>query len=122
MGEGEWSRIIAEMGPLLGLAYIILRLAIVFTMLKVAYKSIVRKNDILPISLFAAASPLIIIGQWGPPTILGFAVFGAGLTLAAANCLEEPVLRKIQRKRMRPDIQSRIAQRAQLIKSIKVKT
>jgi hypothetical protein len=28
---------------------------------------------------------IVISGQWAPPTILGFAVFGSGLALAAAR-------------------------------------
>ena len=41
--------------------------------------------------------PAILAGQFGVPTILGFAVFGAGLCLAAGNRpkdADEPVLFK----------------------------
>jgi hypothetical protein len=34
--------------------------------------------------LAGACALLVLNGQWAPPTILGFAVFGAGLALAAA--------------------------------------
>jgi hypothetical protein len=35
--------------------------------------------------LFGGAAPVIYSGQFGQPTILGFAVLGAGLVLAAAE-------------------------------------
>jgi len=40
-------------------------------------------RDALPILLFSAAGAAVFIYQWGPPTLLGFAVLGSGLILTA---------------------------------------
>jgi hypothetical protein len=40
---------------------------------------------VLPILIFAAVGLLVLNGQWGVPTTLGFAIFGSGMTLAACR-------------------------------------
>ena len=82
--EGEWSRILLESGPILGLAYLAWRCALVARVGWLSVKS-VRVGNALPLLLFAAGFIPMLSGQFGQPTILGFAVFVMGLTLAARN-------------------------------------
>ena len=82
--EGEWSRIFLEMGPVLGVAYVALRCALVGWIGLLCLRS-VRLGNVLPLLLFSSAFLPMLTGQFGQPTILGFAVFATGLTLAARN-------------------------------------
>lgn len=82
-GESEWQKIIFELGPFLGLGFIALRISLFLHMLRRSFIAL-RRNDALPFLLFSASGLLILSGQWGPPTILGFAVFGSGLCLASS--------------------------------------
>lgn len=87
--EGEWSRILLESGPLLGIAYLAWRTALVGRIGWLTLKSL-RRGNLLPLLLFSASFLPLLSGQLGQPTILGFAVFVTGLALAARN--EEPSL------------------------------
>jgi hypothetical protein len=82
--EGEWSRLFLEMGPVLGVAYVALRCGLVLWIGWLCLRS-VRLGNVLPLLLFSSAFLPMLSGQFGQPTILGFAVFAAGLTLAARN-------------------------------------
>ncbi|MDQ6625309.1 MAG: hypothetical protein M3Y69_04080 [Verrucomicrobiota bacterium] len=88
LSEGEWSRIFLESGPLLGLAYVIWRCALIFPIGAFCLRA-VRRGEILPLLLFSTAFLALLSGQFGQPTVLGFAVFGTGLALAAFN--ERPI-------------------------------
>jgi len=83
LAESEWAKIILELGPLLGLAFIAYRGWLAFTLLSSAARHLLQNTDGLPWLLAAACLLPVISGQWAPPTILGFAVFGGGLVLAA---------------------------------------
>ena len=83
--ENEWGRVIYEGGPIFGFLFIILRLAITLAIFKSAFDAL-RRNNPLPMLIFAGCGLLIFNGQWGVPTTLGFAIFGGGLALAA--CVE----------------------------------
>src|SRR6202171_2880259 len=87
--EGEWARIFLESGPVLGLAYVAWRLALVGRMGWLCVKS-VRLGNLLPLLLFSSSFLPMISGQFGQPTILGFTVSPTGLALAARN--EETLL------------------------------
>ena len=82
LSEGEWPRIFLESGQLLGLAYVIWRCAIVVSIGLQCLRA-VKLGNTLPMLLFASAFMPFMSGQFGQPTILGFAVFAAGLALAA---------------------------------------
>ena len=82
--EGEWSRILLESGPLLGLTYILWRCAFTMRLGWLCLKS-VKLGNLLPLFLFSSGFLSMLNGQFGQPTILGFAVFSMGLTLAATN-------------------------------------
>lgn len=84
LAEGEWPRVVLESGLLLGLLYILLRVAIVGLIGKACINS-AAKSNILPLLLFGTCAINILNGQFGQPTTLGFAVFGGGLCLAACQ-------------------------------------
>ena len=82
LSEGEWSRIFLESGPVLGLAYVLWRLALVIYVALFCLRS-VKAGHVLPVLLFASSFLALTNGQFGQPTVLGFAVFVTGLSLAA---------------------------------------
>lgn len=82
--EGEWERIIRESGPYLGFGYLGMRVAILVLLFLAASRALSEDNP-LPMLIFASIFPNALSGQWGMPTALGFATFGAGICLAAAN-------------------------------------
>jgi hypothetical protein len=82
--ENEWGRLFFECGPVFGLLLCLFRLALTLAIGKCAYDAL-RRDNILPLLIFAASGISILNGQWGVPTSLGFAIFGAGLTLAACE-------------------------------------
>jgi hypothetical protein len=84
MAESEWPRVIAESGPILGYAYILLRLWICGFLVRRAWLALGR-GYAMPFFLVAAAGLDLISGQFGQPTILGFAVLSAGLSLASSK-------------------------------------
>lgn len=84
LGESEWSRVVAESGPILGYAYILLRIWIGWFVLRTAWRALQRDQP-MPLLLLAAAGIDLISGQFGQPATLGFAVFTTGLALAAVE-------------------------------------
>ena len=87
LGEGEWERVIMESGPVLGPAYIGLRLATFLTVLGAALAAY-RTGRTLPLLLVGVSGLDMVTGQFGQPTALGFAVFTSGLALAACAAEE----------------------------------
>ncbi len=82
IAEVEWGRLIGEMGAVLGIGAILLRVGLVFKMLTKSYKKM-TKDDPLPWMLLSYCLMAVLQGQWAQPTILGFAVIGAGLVAAS---------------------------------------
>jgi hypothetical protein len=89
LAEGEWARVVLESGPVLGAAFILLRMGIAGYLLLRALRALRQRGDSLPLLLFAAGIMDLATGQWGQATVSGFAVFTAGLSLAAASALPE---------------------------------
>ncbi|MGB8353046.1 MAG: hypothetical protein WCD79_04090 [Chthoniobacteraceae bacterium] len=90
LSEGEWSRVIMESGPVLGLGYIALRFAILYRIWVVAKESF-RKGSSLPFLLVGAMGLDLVTGQFGQPTELGFVVFTCGLCLVPmGDCSSQP--------------------------------
>jgi hypothetical protein len=98
--EGEWSRIFFEIGPVLGIAYVGVRVGLVVWIGILCLRS-VKQGNVLPLLLFSSSFLPMISGQFGQPTILGFSVFTTGLALAARN--EEQFLTTAQLK-PRPEV------------------
>lgn len=84
LAEGEWARLIFESGPLLGLAFVLWRCGVAIRIGLLCLQS-VRRGNLLPLMLFSSSGLPLMNGQFGPPTILGFAVFTTGLALAARS-------------------------------------
>lgn len=87
LAEGEWARCILELGPVLGLVYLLTRVSLAIFVFSSAARS-ARGGNSLPMLLFGAFGLLMLTGQFGQPTTLGFAVLGGGLCLAAGNVRE----------------------------------
>lgn len=84
LAEGEWQRIVFESGPVLGLIYILLRIALAGWMGWFCIKNAIAGN-ILPLLLFGTCALLILNGQFSRSSDIGFAVLGGGLCLASAK-------------------------------------
>jgi hypothetical protein len=82
ISEGEWGRLIGEMGAVLGLTAIALRLSLSLKMLYEAYKRL-KFDNLLPWIFVSASFLAVAQGQWAQPTALGFSVVMGGLTIAS---------------------------------------
>lgn len=82
ISEGEWGRLIGEMGPLLGILIILIRLKLCLKFALAAYQKITQ-NDLLPWLLLSFALLIIPQGQWAQPTSLGFSTLVGGLLIAS---------------------------------------
>ncbi len=89
LAEDEWSRLVLETGPVLGLLMIGLRVALAWMMLRASLRAL-RIGNVLPALLFGAGLFPVLFGQWGVPSIQGFAALVAGLCLAAAQPVRAP--------------------------------
>lgn len=85
LAEEEWGKVLLELGPVLGAAFIGFRIVLVAWLGWRAWRALREKRDALPLLIFAACALAILQGQWAPPTVLGFVVVGAGLLLGALN-------------------------------------
>ncbi len=82
ISEGEWGRLIGEMGLLIGLLVIFLRIFFCFDISVRAYQQL-SKNNALPWMMLSFALLSVPQGQWAQPTSLGFSVLAGGLVLAS---------------------------------------
>lgn len=87
LAEGEWARVVMESGPLLGFAFIGLRISILIYIARRAVKALDR-GAVLPSLLLGAVALDLLYGQFSQPTSMGFIILGCGLSLAAANEVE----------------------------------
>jgi hypothetical protein len=87
ISEGEWGRLIGEMGAFLGIAAILLRVNICLKLIRESYIKLV-KNDFLPWMLLSISLQALAQGQWAQPTALGFAVIVGGLSIASLKVRE----------------------------------
>ena len=110
LAEGEWARVLLESGPILGLGYLCWRVALTFRLGWLSLRAL-GYGETLPIMLFSAIFIALLNGQFGQPTILGFAVFFGGLCLASTKPGREvPLLASA--KLMAPPPESRIRGRS----------
>jgi hypothetical protein len=84
IAEGEWGRMVGEIGPVLGLTIVFLRLKLAISILFQSFKTL-SSGNFLPWILISYAFLLIAQGGWAQPTSLGFCTLLGGLTLASFN-------------------------------------
>ncbi|MFP5042054.1 hypothetical protein [Parasediminibacterium sp. JCM 36343] len=84
ISEGEWGRLIGEMGIFLGMVIILARCALTVNILQKSW-ALLKENEPLAWLLISTSGLLLLQGQWAQPTSLGFSVFGAGINMAAMN-------------------------------------
>ncbi len=84
LAEGEWSRILLESGPVLGLSFLLWRTILTVWLGCLSLRALAR-GETLPILLFSAGFSLLLNGQFGQATTLGFAVILNGLCLTSIN-------------------------------------
>ena len=82
ISEGEWGRLIGELGAVMGMIVIALRLGFCVKVALAAYQKLI-KGDLLPWILLSFGLLLIPQSQWGQPTTLGFSTLVGGLLLAS---------------------------------------
>ena len=87
LAEGEWARVVKEGGVIFGFGFLLLRVSIAFYLgwVSLAASERRRNPDPLGLLIFSSCVILVVSGQLGQPTALGFAVFGAGLCFAATK-------------------------------------
>lgn len=90
IAEEEWARTIGEMGALLGLGVIAIRL-IVTGKLAIASYFRIQSGDVLPWMLLSFAIIIVPQGVWAQPTMLGFSTMIAGILIASFNISEPDV-------------------------------
>lgn len=91
LAEGEWGRLIGEMGAVLGIATIGIRLLLSFKYALKSYKAL-RREMILPWMLLGFTLIVFPQGQWAQPTTLGFSTLIMGLLIASLNNVKHPVI------------------------------
>jgi hypothetical protein len=84
ISEEEWGRLIGELGPLMGISVIFIRLALVAKMTLASFKKL-NRGYILPWMLLSFGILVLPEGQWAQPTNLGFATLIGGLVIASFN-------------------------------------
>ena len=84
VGEGEWSRIVGEMGIWLGGSVLILRLVLSVHLLISGCLAALRGNA-LPFMLLSFGFLKVLLGGWSQPTSHGFSMLAAGLIIASFN-------------------------------------
>lgn len=82
ISEGEWGRLLGELGPLMGLFVIFIRLGLSFKIALASYRSLIMGN-ILPWILLSFGLTTLPQAQWSQPTSLGFSVLITSLLLAS---------------------------------------
>jgi hypothetical protein len=93
VGEGLWPVTLGELGLMLGLALLGLRVALAVSLLRRAVLQAKHANA-LPLIIGGYALVMVVMGGTAQPTELGFVVLGAGLMLAACNPTKAELLRR----------------------------
>jgi hypothetical protein len=93
-GEDEWSRVVFEAGPPLGIAYLLWRAWLVWLLMKAAVGA-ARWGHVLPILCFGACAANLLSGQWGQTSIQGFAIWTAGMCIAGSRVAAVDVSRTL---------------------------
>jgi hypothetical protein len=99
IAEDEWSRLTGEMGALLGVFVIFIRIGLTIKIAIASYNKL-AKDDFLPWLLLSYGALTLSQGGWAQPTYLGFSVVIGGFMLASLNPgKNEKVVKKINENR-----------------------
>lgn len=82
IAEGEWGRIVGEMGLLMGFILIVIRIILSASLVRNSLIAL-RLGNALPWMLISFGFIQILQGQWGPPTNLGFTILAGGLIMSS---------------------------------------
>ena len=82
IAEQEWGRIVGELGPLLGIGVIVLRLGLSTKIAMASYKKLTA-GDLLPWLLLSFGLLMLAQGGWAQPSSLGFCTLIGGLLVAS---------------------------------------
>ncbi|WP_111307957.1 hypothetical protein [Confluentibacter sediminis] len=84
ISEQEWLRVVGEMGFVLGILVLLIKVIFCADISMKSYKSL-KSGNLLPWLLLSFGLLVLIQGQWAQPTVLGFATLSGGLILASAK-------------------------------------
>jgi len=82
--EGEWGRLIGEIGVLLGLLIVLIRIGLGIFLFTKSF-TLVRYKNTFPWTFISTGLIYVMQGQWGQPTNLGFFVVFTGILMAATS-------------------------------------
>lgn len=88
VSDFEWQRLIAELGPLLGLATVAIRIWLTLKIATASYFQL-KRLQILPWMLFSFGSLTLLQAQWAQPTSLGFCTLIGGLMVSSFRVQSE---------------------------------
>ena len=86
ISEGEWGRVIGELGALLGLSVVFLRIGLTAKIGWACYEKLTR-GDLLPWMLLSFGFLSIAQGGWAQPTSLGFCTLIGGLMISSLRAV-----------------------------------
>jgi hypothetical protein len=84
ISEGEWGRILGEMGLILGIFLVFARIYLGVNLLRKSYREVASLNY-LPWLLLSFGFLNLLQGQWAQPTSLGFSVIAVGFVIASMD-------------------------------------
>jgi hypothetical protein len=88
--ESDWARHIIDLGPLLGVLFILYRIALTFDLFRRTVQATVRARDPVPLLLFGYVGIGVFYGQLtGHGTVGGFLWLFLGVTLASCRIAME---------------------------------
>ncbi|MFA6087895.1 hypothetical protein [Mucilaginibacter sp.] len=88
IAEEEWGRLIGEMGTIMGIIVIVIRLSFCIKAAWLSFKRL-STRDILPWMILSMAFVFIAQSQWAQPTTLGFSTLIGGLLISSLK-IEKP--------------------------------
>ena len=101
IAEEEWPRLIGEMGTLLGIFAILIRVGLSIKITAACYRKL-KINESLAWMVLSFEILLLVKGQLGQPVSLGFFTMGGGLVIAALksgkNVVEQTSKNNIRRR------------------------
>ena len=86
VAEEEGARVVMEDGPLVGAAYLLLRMLLAGYLATLAWRALRRHASTLPLLLFSSCFYSVMLGQFAQATELGFAGHRGGFVPHGEHC------------------------------------